>query len=171
MTYVRTKREPKGDNPKPHVGFDSRGHVIRSETRVDNAVTRITWEIVTRIRTEMLTPAEVCWDIAHRPDFYRDLFYTDVLASWAGLERWDQWPHALASGSLMQTLKQHGREAPPWFDENAWAAACDLWERNRGAESRYAVALKSVDALRSILGDELAERAKRVLSEVAARGR
>ena len=165
MTFVR--RRAGADAPAAvHTGFDSMGRAMTSSTPVGNAVTRITREVLARIRSEMLTPAEVCLDVAHRPEFYARLFPADVLASWTTLERWDQWPAAQATGSLMQTLKHHGGADPPWADDNTWSQSCDLWEKRRGVESRYAVSLRGVDALRPILGDESTERARAILAKL-----
>ena len=166
MTYVRRRAEASAP-ATVHNGFDGTGRPMTSAIAIDNAVTRITREVVGRIRSEMLTPAEVCWDVAHRPEFYARLFPADVLASWTTLERWDQWPAAQATSSLMQTLKHHGNADPPWSDDYAWSQSCDLWEKRRGVESRYVVSLRGVDALRPPLGDESTERARAILAKLA----
>lgn len=142
-------KAPNPDAPRPkkpakteHYGFREDGSSFKSDKPVDNACTRAVWFLVRMVRERLLRPDELCFEIAHKPDFVQSMF-ASVIPQWATLSNYWQWRLASVGTPAASTLKYRGAQVPMQSDrdtEATWTALCEHAARIHGEPPLAALA-------------------------------
>lgn len=116
-------------NPQPFVGWNDEGTCLRSAVPITNPQTLFAKWIVPKIRTELLTPAEVVDLVRREPEAVAHAIGLPVLADWSRFDHLSDWARVHRHGSLAATVAMWGMHSPPWCsrDSHAWTALLDRW--------------------------------------------
>lgn len=114
-----------------HWGFRADGSAYSSPIPEGGQCTNFVRHLLDRVRHEFMSPAQLVEVIALQRPELRTMFTFASMDNWSKLNRYWQWPLAMACGSAEITVKFHGKRVPPWdTDERAWnqrvVRACEV---------------------------------------------
>lgn len=145
------KAEERVEQAK-HWSFNVSGGISYSETVFDSPLTSWAKKTASRVRKDQLTPADVVLEVSRLPEHIQRAFSLALLGDWSARVRFDDWPTVQSDRPIMRFIQCGGGEAWWATDPNAWAQACDSWERRNREVSRFTVARSRVSDLGDVLG-------------------